>query len=232
MITRQRVLGYVLKTCLVIKQCVTEPQRAQYGGGIIVNPGFDHNIKDWTVFEHGTIKERTSNDGNTFIVVSNRTQPLDSLSQMVQLEKEMIYIFSGNLCFPFVNDHLMYVTMLFYSLIYFSKTFSNSAWFQVSEGSDTISVVFKINGSELVKGGHVIAKYGCWSLLKGGIVAKFSSPAEILFEVKWFLFLSYLAFISSNFLKYVITWFLLSLLSLHSPIENETDYLNICSALC
>ncbi|XP_039685922.1 endo-1,4-beta-xylanase 5-like isoform X2 [Medicago truncatula] len=133
-------------------ECVPEPQRAQYGGGIIVNPGFDHNIKDWTVFEHGTIKERTSNDGNTFIVVSNRTQPLDSLSQKVQLEKEMIYIFS--------------------------------AWFQLSEGSDTISVVFKINGSELVKGGHVIAKYGCWSLLKGGIVAKFSSPAEILFESK------------------------------------------------
>lgn len=62
-------------------------------------------------------------------------------------------------------------------------------------------MVFKINGSELVKGGHVIAKYGCWSLLKGGIVAKFSSPAEILFEVKWFLsYLILLLFlqISSN----------------------------------
>jgi hypothetical protein len=51
-----------------------------------------------------------------------------------------------------------------------------------------VSVVFKINGSELVRGGHVIAKHGCWSFLKGGIVANFSSPAEILFEVKWFSF--------------------------------------------
>lgn len=57
-----------------------------------------------------------------------------------------------------------------------------SAWLQLSEGSDTVSVVFKTNGSELVHGGHVIAQHGCWSLLKGGIVANFSSPAEILFE--------------------------------------------------
>lgn len=62
--------------------------------------------------------------------------------------------------------------------------FPYSAWFQVSEGSDTVSVLFKTKGSELVRGGQVIAKHGCWTLLKGGIVANFSSPAEILFEVK------------------------------------------------
>jgi len=65
--------------------------------------------------------------------------------------------------------------------------FPHSAWLQLSEGSDTVSVVFKTNGSELVHGGHVIAKHGCWSLLKGGIVANFSSPAEILFEVNYIL---------------------------------------------
>ncbi|WJX14885.1 endo-1,4-beta-xylanase [Trifolium repens] len=131
-------------------ECVKEPKRAQYGGGIIVNPEFDHKIKGWTVFGNGTIEERKSNDGNTFIVASNRTQSLDSFSQKVQLKKGIIYTFS--------------------------------AWFQLSEGSDIVSVVFKINGSELVRGGHVIAKHGCWSFLKGGIVANFSSPAEILFE--------------------------------------------------
>ncbi|KAK2458474.1 endo-1,4-beta-xylanase [Trifolium repens] len=131
-------------------ECVAEPQRAQYGGGIIVNPGFEHSIKGWTVFGNGTIEERISNDGNRFIVAGNRTQPLDGFSQKVQLKKGMIYTFS--------------------------------AWFQLSEGSDLVSVVFKRNGSELVRGGHVIAKNGCWSLLKGGIVANFSSPAEILFE--------------------------------------------------
>ncbi|XP_058739107.1 endo-1,4-beta-xylanase 5-like [Vicia villosa] len=133
-------------------QCVKEPHRAQYGGGIIVNPGFDHNIKGWTVVGNGTIEERISNDGNRFIVARNRTRALDGFSQKVQLKKGLIYIFS--------------------------------AWFQLSEGSEIVSVVFKTNGSELVHGGHVIAKHGCWSLLKGGIVANFSSPAEILFETE------------------------------------------------
>ncbi|WJX14888.1 endo-1,4-beta-xylanase [Trifolium repens] len=127
-----------------------EPQRAQYGGGIIVNSGFEHNIEGWTVFGNGTIEERISNDGNRFIVVRNRTQTLDSFSQKVQLKKGLIYMFS--------------------------------AWLQLNEGSDMVSVVFKTNGSELIHGGHVIAKHGCWSFLKGGIVANFSTPAEILFE--------------------------------------------------
>jgi hypothetical protein len=72
-----------------------EPQRAQYGGGIIVNSGFEHNIEGWTVFGNGTIEESISNDGNRFIVVRNRTQTLDSFSQKVQLKKGLIYMFSG-----------------------------------------------------------------------------------------------------------------------------------------
>jgi len=90
---------------------VTEPKRAQYGGGIIVNPGFDHNIKGWRVFGNGTIEERISNDGNRFIVASNRTQTLDGFSQKVQLKKGMIYMFSGNFCFFVLNDYLMNVAM-------------------------------------------------------------------------------------------------------------------------
>jgi len=62
-----------------------------------------------------------------------------------------------------------------------------SAWFQVSEGSDTVSVMLKTKESELVRGGQVIAKHGCWTLLKGGIAANFSGPVEILFEVKHIL---------------------------------------------
>ncbi|XP_040861891.1 endo-1,4-beta-xylanase 5-like [Glycine max] len=93
-----------------------------------------------------------SKEGNRFIVANNRTQPLDSFSQKVQLKNGTLYT-----CSP---------------------------WFQVSEGSDTVSVMFKTNGSEMVRGGQVIAKHGCWTLLKGGIVATFSSPVEILFKSK------------------------------------------------
>lgn len=64
------------------------------------------------------------------------------------------------------------------------QKFYISAWVQVNEGSETVSVVFKINKDDMVPAGSVIAKRGCWTLLKGGIVANFSSPADILFEVK------------------------------------------------
>ncbi|CAN0920769.1 Endo-1,4-beta-xylanase 5-like [Linum grandiflorum] len=59
-----------------------------------------------------------------------------------------------------------------------------SGWIQVSEGSQAVSVVFRTNSGELIPGGKVTAKTGCWSLLKGGIFANFSGPAEILFQSK------------------------------------------------
>ncbi|KAK7390980.1 hypothetical protein VNO78_19239 [Psophocarpus tetragonolobus] len=132
--------------------CLAEPQRAQYGGGIIVNPEFDHNVEGWTVFGKGAIKEGIFNEGNRFIVAYNRTQPFDSFSQKVQLKKGMLYTFS--------------------------------AWFQVSGGIDTVSVMFKTKRSEIVRVGQVMATHGCWTLLKGGIVSKFSSPVEIIFKSK------------------------------------------------
>ncbi|KAI4298569.1 hypothetical protein L6164_032114 [Bauhinia variegata] len=131
-------------------ECLVEPQRALYGGGIIVNPEFDHSIEGWTVFGKAAIEQRISKEGNRFIVARNRTQPLDSFSQKVQLDKGIIYSFS--------------------------------AWVQLSEGSETVSVIFKGDSSEVMHGGQVTAEHGCWTLLKGGIVANISSPVEILFE--------------------------------------------------
>ncbi|KAG4392580.1 hypothetical protein AAZX31_04G155600 [Glycine max] len=58
------------------------------------HPGFDHNIEGWTVFGKGAIKERISNASSRFIVAHNRTHPLDSFSQKVQLKKGMLYTFS------------------------------------------------------------------------------------------------------------------------------------------
>jgi hypothetical protein len=80
----------------LIKQCLAEPQRAQYGGGIIVNPEFNQSAEGWKAYGQGEIEERISKAGNSFIVVHSRTHPLDSLSQKVQLEKGKLYSFSGN----------------------------------------------------------------------------------------------------------------------------------------
>ncbi|KAK6241185.1 hypothetical protein SCA6_006574 [Theobroma cacao] len=132
--------------------CLAAPKRAQYGGGIIVNPQFNQGTKGWNFTGKGAIREGVSEDGNRFILVHNRTDSLDCFSQTVQLEKGTFYTFS--------------------------------AWIQISKGSETVAVVFKTSDGKLIRGGETIAKQGCWSLLKGGIVAQFTSPVEILLESK------------------------------------------------
>ncbi|KAJ6716481.1 HYDROLYZING O-GLYCOSYL COMPOUNDS putative-RELATED [Salix koriyanagi] len=62
--------------------------------------------------------------------------------------------------------------------------YSFSAWIQINKGSERVAVVFKIPRTELIIGGRVLARKGCWSLLKGGIFANFTSHAGILFESK------------------------------------------------
>ena len=49
--------------------------------------------------------------------------------------------------------------------------------------------MFKTFDGKLIRGDETRAKQGRWSLLKGGIVAKFSSPVEILLEVKYIILL-------------------------------------------
>ncbi|XVF44978.1 hypothetical protein PTKIN_Ptkin02bG0168100 [Pterospermum kingtungense] len=137
----------------VSSQCLAAPKGAQYGGGLLVNPEFNHGTKGWTYSGEGQMREGVSDDGNRFIVVQNRTDPLDSFSETVQLEEENIYTFS--------------------------------AWVQISKGSETVvAIVFKTSDGKLIRGGETLAKQGCWSLLKGGIVAQFSSLVEILLESK------------------------------------------------
>ncbi|XP_037494057.1 endo-1,4-beta-xylanase 5-like [Jatropha curcas] len=63
------------------------------------------------------------------------------------------------------------------------KIYSFSAWVQVKNGSENLVVVFRRASGELIPGGRVTAMEGCWSFLKGGIGANFSSgPADILFK--------------------------------------------------
>ncbi|KAL6867648.1 hypothetical protein ACP4OV_015672 [Aristida adscensionis] len=56
-----------------------------------------------------------------------------------------------------------------------------SAWLQVSDGSADVRAVVKTNGG-FVHAGGVEARSGCWSILKGGLTAAASGPAELYFE--------------------------------------------------
>lgn len=78
-----------------INQCLAEPRRAHYGGGLIVNPEFNRGLEGWTAFGQGAVREATSKEGNNYIVAYCRTNPLDSFSQKVQLEKGKLYSLSG-----------------------------------------------------------------------------------------------------------------------------------------
>ncbi|KAK1372809.1 GH10 domain-containing protein [Heracleum sosnowskyi] len=59
-----------------------------------------------------------------------------------------------------------------------------SAWIQAStEGSEKI-ITAVFNYSSGVEAGTVVARHGCWSMLKGGIVANVTTPADIIFKAE------------------------------------------------
>jgi len=53
---------------------------------------------------------------------------------------------------------------------------------QVSDASADVRAVVKTVG-DFVHAGGGVAKAGCWSMLKGGLTAASSGPAELYFEV-------------------------------------------------
>ncbi|XP_037419890.1 endo-1,4-beta-xylanase 5-like isoform X2 [Triticum dicoccoides] len=56
-----------------------------------------------------------------------------------------------------------------------------SAWLQVSDRSADVIAVVK-TADDFIHAGGVDAKSGCWSILKGGLTAAASGPAELYFE--------------------------------------------------
>lgn len=67
--------------------CFANPCKPQYGGGIIINPEFNHGQKGWTAFGN----KRWNKGGHNFIVARCRNQPHDSVSQKLYLHKDKLY---------------------------------------------------------------------------------------------------------------------------------------------
>ncbi|XP_004240033.1 endo-1,4-beta-xylanase 5-like [Solanum lycopersicum] len=76
-------------------KCLEEPLNPQYSGGIAKNPEINDGLNGWTSFGSSKIETRTSKQGNTFIVASNRTQPNHSFSQTIHVEKNTMYTISA-----------------------------------------------------------------------------------------------------------------------------------------
>ncbi|KAK6120792.1 hypothetical protein DH2020_045468 [Rehmannia glutinosa] len=85
-------MGYFWIRCYM---CLAKPLEPQYNGGVVVNPQLNEGLKGWTTFGDAKIEHGQSNDGNKYIIASNRKQPFHSFSQKFNLEKDKLYTFSA-----------------------------------------------------------------------------------------------------------------------------------------
>nr|CAD1837817.1 unnamed protein product [Ananas comosus var. bracteatus] len=90
MIPNYHLLTLPLTTLFYHKQCLAEPLKPQYGGGII-NAG----LRGWSNSGLSADTTRASASGNTFAVVRSRRKPYQSVSQKVYLHKEKLYTLSA-----------------------------------------------------------------------------------------------------------------------------------------
>ncbi|KAJ4796310.1 hypothetical protein LUZ62_047556 [Rhynchospora pubera] len=74
-------------------ECLAQPLKPQYGGGMIVNPQFDKDLDGWVSF--GKDIHRVSKSGNKYAVALDKSTPHHSISQKVKLEKDKMYTFSA-----------------------------------------------------------------------------------------------------------------------------------------
>ncbi|XP_028783793.1 endo-1,4-beta-xylanase 5-like [Neltuma alba] len=129
-------------------QCLENPQKPLYDGGIIKNPEFNNGLQGWTPFGDAQL-QHTESRGNKYIVAHSRNHPYDSVSQKIYLQKNKLY--------------------------------SLSAWIQVSGENAAVSAVMKTREG-FKHCGAVIAEPNCWSMIKGGLLAVASGPADLYFE--------------------------------------------------
>lgn len=77
-------------------QCLADPLRAQYNGGIVVNPDMNEGLKGWSKSGFANMATRmSSSTNNTFIVATNRKGALHGFTQKYFLQKDTHYVTSG-----------------------------------------------------------------------------------------------------------------------------------------
>lgn len=82
---------------MISLQCLENPKKPQYEGGIIVNPELKDGLKGWTSFGTAKLQLRTSETGDEFIVAYQRNQSFDSVSQEFFMDQKKLYTFSGTM---------------------------------------------------------------------------------------------------------------------------------------
>ncbi|KAH9317785.1 hypothetical protein KI387_019554, partial [Taxus chinensis] len=131
------------------------PAAPLYSGGILVNPGFEDGTQGWTEsIGNASLHIESENNGNKFIVASNRQMGYHSPSQKLEnLSQDMKYTLSA---WVQIRGNV------------------SSAFVKATVGMDNTTYTCA---------GNVIARNGCWSFLKGGFVPDWSPfYAKLYFE--------------------------------------------------
>nr|XP_009783073.1 PREDICTED: uncharacterized protein LOC104231720 [Nicotiana sylvestris] len=77
-------------------ECLADPLRAQYNGGIVVNPDFNEGLLGWRKCGFANMATRMSNiTNNTYIVATNRKGSLHGFTQKYFLQKDTHYVTSA-----------------------------------------------------------------------------------------------------------------------------------------
>ncbi|CAN6305434.1 unnamed protein product [Urochloa humidicola] len=140
-------------------ECLRDPLKPLYKGGIIQNGEFNSGLMGWSTYRNIKAGVSSSPSGNKFAVVHNAGSFLSS---------------SG----MFLPSHSVYQRFQMQGDMHYSL----SAWLQVSNGTAHVKAVVKSPSGERVIAGAVVAQSGCWSMLKGGMTAYSSGNGEIFFE--------------------------------------------------
>lgn len=140
-------------------ECLRDPLRPLYNGGIIQNGEFNSGLMGWSTYRNIKAGVSSSPSGNKFALVQGAGSSLSS---------------NGN----GAPSHSVYQRIQMQGDTHYSL----SAWLQVSAGTAHVKAVVKAPNGEHVTAGAVAAQSGCWSMLKGGMTAYSSGPGEIFFE--------------------------------------------------
>ncbi|CAI9304178.1 unnamed protein product [Lactuca saligna] len=76
-------------------ECLENPKKPQYDGGIVTNPELKDGLRGWVSFGNPKLEVRRSKTGNEFIVAYQRNRSVDSVSQKFFMDKEKLYTFSA-----------------------------------------------------------------------------------------------------------------------------------------
>ncbi|KAG8088562.1 hypothetical protein GUJ93_ZPchr0010g10066 [Zizania palustris] len=139
--------------------CLRDPMKPLYNGGIIQNGEFNSGLMGWSTRRDFKAGVSSSPSGNKFAVVQRvaslsgadaAAAPSHSVYQKIRLQTDTHY--------------------------------SLSAWLQVSAGTAHVKAFVMSPSGERVVAGSVSAQSGCWNMLKGGMTSYSSGHGEIFFE--------------------------------------------------